>query len=555
MPFPSRACRTCKSRRVKCDEARPICNRCKKAKIPCHGFDDIDGLIFLSENKYVGGERKRPRGPNLTTASSPKSSSQILPTATESEITPSLLATRTIGTTHQRPQGSRQSTLQLPVLTVSLEDQALTYYSQSHGVVPRTNIDDSISDLKSLMCSATAAVLKQKPALPLSDDPQPILTLAILAISHASFGRARRIQSALAVGGAKYCTALTMINRALKDPLQAIRNEVLLATIILSHYENSVFRRPHMSESDINIMAAKTFAHHDGAMAVLHLRRQCNHYQSDKLGAGVDRVVRNHLIRSLTMRRMQVPLWLRDGAEYGETGLALKLDQLMVKTADLRHRAASLQYDLTVIPNSERVSEMLKLHAALSIAQRLDDAFVTWARDVPMEDYWKACRVEDDGVSRDENEDNILDRLVHIYPTVGHVGLWGRYRTLRLHVIDIIVKILSFARKAEPDLKPMEETARSKIEKLAADFCASIPYALKTIDVFPAAENSFVVGRSPPDQKQFVDATTATMLCWPLAMTTMVEGIPQRYMKYLKRMLLEVSELVDDGLLEGMATG
>jgi hypothetical protein len=421
-------------------------------------------------------------------------------------------------------------------------------------VVPRANLDDSTADLESIMSFATAALMKQEPLLPLSDYHNSILTLSILAISHASFGRARKLQSALVAGGAKYCKALTMINQALKDPLQATRNEILLATIILSHYENSVFRKPQISERDIKIMAAKTFAHHDGAMAVLHLRRQCNHHQSDKLSANVDRVVRNHLIRSLIMRSMQVPLWLRDGDQYGEIGLSLKLDRLMVETADLRHRAAELQYDLTAIPKSSKVAEMLKLHGTLAIAQRLDDSFVAWARDVPMEDYWKGFQVEDDGVVRNEIDDDIFKGSVHIYPTMGHVGLWSRYRAFRLHVIDITVKILSSAKTTEADLQPMEESARSKIEKLASDFCASIPHVLKTVDIYPTAENSFVIRRSPTDQKQFVEASTARILCWPLAMTTMVESMPDQYLNYLKRRLLDVSELVDDGLLARMAT-
>ncbi|PQE04591.1 negative acting factor protein [Rutstroemia sp. NJR-2017a BBW] len=556
MPFPSRGCRTCKSRRVKCDEARPICKRCKKGKFTCEGFENTDGLIFLNENEYVGGARKRPRGPNVsTTTSHGRSISRTPATPTNESQRPTILPpTRNMGTTHYCQQGLRLPTLQLPVLTVSLEDQALTYYSWSQGVATRTNLDHSTADLESITSFATAVVMRQEPLLSLSDCPNPILTLSILAISHASFGRARKVQSALAAGGAKYCKALKMINLALKDPLQATRDEILLATIILSHYENSIFRKPQISEHDIKSMAAKTFAHHDGAMAVLHLRRQRNHHQCDAMSANVDRVVRNHLIRSLIMRCMQVPVWLRDGAEYGEAGLALGLDRLMVETADLRHRAADLQYDLTTIPKAGRVAQMLKLHGVLATAQRLDESFVAWARDVPMEDYWRMFRVEDDGVVRDESNDDIFNGCVHIYPTMGHLGLWSRYRAFRLHVIDITVRILSFAKTIEVDLQSMEESARTKIEKLASDFCASIPHALKAVDIHPTAGNPVVSRRPPADQKHLAEATTARILCWPLAMTTLVESIPEQYAKYLKRRLLDVSEIVDDGLLERMAT-
>ncbi|PIG88962.1 hypothetical protein AARAC_008440, partial [Aspergillus arachidicola] len=37
---PSRGCYTCRSRKVKCDETKPICLRCTKAKRRCEGYRD-----------------------------------------------------------------------------------------------------------------------------------------------------------------------------------------------------------------------------------------------------------------------------------------------------------------------------------------------------------------------------------------------------------------------------------------------------------------------------------------------------------------------------------
>lgn len=37
---PSRACKLCRTRRIKCDETKPFCNKCKKSKRQCPGYRD-----------------------------------------------------------------------------------------------------------------------------------------------------------------------------------------------------------------------------------------------------------------------------------------------------------------------------------------------------------------------------------------------------------------------------------------------------------------------------------------------------------------------------------
>lgn len=43
-------CRTCKKRRVKCDEARPVCLRCSKGQYICDGYDIIRPLTVVALN-------------------------------------------------------------------------------------------------------------------------------------------------------------------------------------------------------------------------------------------------------------------------------------------------------------------------------------------------------------------------------------------------------------------------------------------------------------------------------------------------------------------------
>ncbi|KIW03244.1 uncharacterized protein PV09_05465 [Verruconis gallopava] len=56
---PSRGCHSCRRRRKKCDETRPSCLRCVRAKLPCHGYEVDSAFTF----------RQRP--PQLPVQSAP----------------------------------------------------------------------------------------------------------------------------------------------------------------------------------------------------------------------------------------------------------------------------------------------------------------------------------------------------------------------------------------------------------------------------------------------------------------------------------------------------
>ena len=177
------------------------------------------------------------------------------------------------------PSAEPESSFVLPALDIPLDDQALTYYSRFYVEVPHGLPEIVDGHLKYALADWCYS------------QPQSILSLAIFAVSHATFGRARKSHAALAVGCRKYSKALVKTNLALKDTSEITHDEVLLAVILLSFYENSVMdKTSHVSSRDIQVMASRSFAHHDGAMAVLKLRRQLD--QRTNCSMELDKLVR-----------------------------------------------------------------------------------------------------------------------------------------------------------------------------------------------------------------------------------------------------------------------
>ena len=225
----------------------------------------------------------------------------------------------------------------------------------------------------------------------------------------------------------------------------------------------------------------------------------------------------------------------------------------MVEAAKLRHQASSLSVDSASLLISDRYAEMARLRCLLAEVQTLDDVLVIWANDLPTENWYSTRTVQDDG--RVDTSNRIFDSTVHIYPTVGHAGMWNRYRALRLTVNDIMLKTLSvLAESPDSDTESLVEAVKLRIQRLADGLYASVPYMLGLIETHHVAGHDVtVVNKVPASLKAAVKATTASFLCWPLTMATMVSGIPERHQRYLRNRLLDVSEIVGDGVLERIA--
>ncbi|KAF2805680.1 uncharacterized protein BDZ99DRAFT_574562 [Mytilinidion resinicola] len=563
MKPPNRACRTCKQRRVKCDEAQPVCNRCQKSNLVCHRAEERK-LIFLDENEYAVGKRKRPRGPNTKTAAvciirdTTKSRSKLSPknVISKNPKVPSRYPkdVENVVLLPTPPPEAQRSSIPL-ALTTPLTEQALTYYSRCYIESPPNLPEIADGHLSHVLVSSCFS------------HPHSVLSLAIAAVSHATFGRARRSPAALAVGRSTYSKALTKTNQALRDVDGVVMDEVLLAVMLLSFYENSVTERSlgKKAETNSNVVkeekcsgiediAARSFAHHDGAMAVLSLRRQSAPRRMKSLE--LDKLVRRQLLRSLLLRSMPVPPWLRDGEKFGECGIALGLDRGMVETASLRYQISTIAEDSSAgLLLLGRHEEMMRLRRLLVGAQALDDLLVLWTNNLPPQDCYNTFVVEREGTDKVGNM--VFDSTVHVYPTVGHAGMWNRYRALRLTVNDNKLKILSIlARFPHVDTASLTGATHLKIQQLADDLCASVPYMLGLLENSRETDGvAIITCKDLGSLKGAVKGATASFLCWPLTMATMVSSIPAQHQRYLRDRLLDVSEIVDDGVLERVADG
>ncbi|OQU98801.1 Fungal Zn2-Cys6 binuclear cluster domain-containing protein [Cladophialophora immunda] len=284
MPFSSRACQTCKIRRVKCDETKPTCLRCTKSGQICLATSVVEqpGFMINVENAYASGKVKRPRGPRSSLTS-------------------------------LRPH-------------FDLEARAVAYYLQDHVLT-----SDDVPDVAKGLCTCFAAWKA-------SGVKSVMVDLALSSISLAVFSRVKRHPEAGMEASSKYSVLLRMVKERIKDfnslayvpPIEI--DACLLTTFLMGRYEAT------MPATCSTALLQKSF-HHEGALAVLKIWTQS---QNAPQPTPILRFGRRGLIRSSLLRSLPLPDWILDGERFGEDGLESVFDRVFVGAVCLHHASQQL---------------------------------------------------------------------------------------------------------------------------------------------------------------------------------------------------------------------
>ncbi|OAL29315.1 hypothetical protein AYO22_02209 [Fonsecaea multimorphosa] len=288
MPFSSRACQTCKIRRVKCDETKPNCLRCTKTGQICLATSVVEqpGFVINVENAFASGKVKRPRGP--------RSSLTLL-----------------------RPQ-------------FDLEARAVAYFWQEHVLV-----SDDVPNVAKSLCACIAAWKAS------SRRESAMVDLALSCTAMNVFSRVKRHPEAGMEASRKYAVLLRMVKQRISDfdspacvrPSAAEVDACLMAVFLMGRYEAT---RPTVSST----ASLQRSFHLEGALAILKVWIQ----NADPMSHAtpIIRFGRRGLITSSLRHNLQLPDWILDGERFGEHGLELAFDRIFVGAVNLHHACEQL---------------------------------------------------------------------------------------------------------------------------------------------------------------------------------------------------------------------
>jgi hypothetical protein len=235
---PSKGCGQCRTRKIRCDQARPACSQCTRARRECPGYRDELSLMFRDESKSVVRKAKAESSsvsPASSAAASRKrhASSRSPRTASpEQNYNASLSVADTeiefdfnSDPQHQfLMQQLRQSPLMIQPTLEPSKEEAISYFLQSHAI-PGTFMSASVANF--LMRDSGSV-------------SQKAMQSSLVAVASALLSRVRNVASLRQAARQEYGSALQLVNMALTDADEAKTNQALGAVILLSVYEVSL---------------------------------------------------------------------------------------------------------------------------------------------------------------------------------------------------------------------------------------------------------------------------------------------------------------------------
>ncbi|KAL7922745.1 hypothetical protein ACQKWADRAFT_292289 [Trichoderma austrokoningii] len=218
---PSRDCHLCRKRRVKCDLARPACQRCIKYGAECPGYRDQQELVFRNADPTAVKKRKKRTPPSSGVVESPNSASDT-----------------SISTPDLSPNGDFMFTSSTDVVlangancnAVAPLTRPVFQHWTSHSVPIVLHVYSNFDFIQAIYSSYSidgpliwAAHLFSRTYVTNLRYPT-----AITRDAHAETQREL---------GGYLCKTLNSVNKALSTPDGAFRDDVLATIWLLSNYE------------------------------------------------------------------------------------------------------------------------------------------------------------------------------------------------------------------------------------------------------------------------------------------------------------------------------
>lgn len=418
-------------------------------------------------------------------------------------------------------------------LTYDLQSRALACYLNYHLhtrlFVP--GVSKSLSDYVPDWVSTTRCL---------------VVDLSISSMALAVYSRTQGHQQAAIEAALKYQELIQAIQVIIPTLSERNIDACLLAIFFMSRYEDAMynFRSP---DSKKNFIASvKSFSHHDGAMAILKVWKK--EMSDSQPATDTIKQTRRGLIRSNLLRGRKLPEWIMQGSNFGETGLELEYDRIVVRTTCLRHKVSTI---LQKISNKQAASrEVIAAAAELdNEARNIDDSLQAWTINFP--DNW----VYQQHILKDRANlprKHFFSSTVHGYSNPAYAAVWIRYFSLRMLINSARVKALQIY-PAIPDNSTYVQqlVCHSNIKLMADDLASSIPFCLGKIKIVKQDNESVDQRLIALEVNQDVKPYLASLAVWPLGIASSLEVLKPEQKSWFRAELAHLGRIIGVGVFEG----
>lgn len=420
---PSRGCQMCRIRRIKCDEAKPTCKQCARARRQCPGY-------------------RQPARPNATqnkksSIATPITKSAIVVDTSDDNSTPPA----------SPPCEAVPSLLQLPV-----QDLASCHFISNYVLIPRQALATTRGFLEFLV-----PMLKKETLSPPFKHAFDACSLASL---NNRVGCGNEFEKK-ALGC--YTKALAATFGALRDPELVKLDDTLAAILLLGLFESITSRKGMFAWS----------SHIEGAIELVKARGS----EQLKTKTGLDLFVAvrvQMIIHSLSTGKppnLNINWWVDDPEGLD---VSSEFQKFSSRTALLKYDVNRVLGTLTrTADNTQLIQDfMQKCHA-------LDRQMVEWLQKLPEALRWTTEAWEDYNPKRDYSKSEAFPGRIDHYGDLWVANLWNVMRCLRIVLACLTMRLKAWIiSPADYRTTPEYATVSGICVEAIADIIASVPYQL-----------------------------------------------------------------------------
>jgi hypothetical protein len=473
--------------RRQCDEVKPVCQRCAKARRVCFGYQPAFSTVH-NENTFASGQLKRPRGP--------------------------------------RPKMQPASVTGI-VLSRDVQTEAVAYYMRHHL--------EPVKDASALIDSPRESLLS-------TWNSSPVLDLALSSIALALFSRTRNCPPAAIQSFVSYRKSLQALQPMLRTLNTGNIDACLLTICLLSRYEDAVCAS-HLDSSTSFVETLKSRPHHIGAIAVLECWR--NSPSLVQTPTKTIKYARRVIRKSALLRQIDLPEWLMDGSLFGEHDYEQALDKIIARIIRLRSGLASFSRNENAL--QPIIEDLLPIvEAALGEAREIDQALVEWFKRFPGREHRTRHELI---LSCSRPRSIFYHSPIYSYHNHAEAAICAQYYGYRLLAKQLEIQALEArdSRLMDVSSQGRQDCLRA-LKDLANELASTIPFCLERFATSddPASAGGEIRVNASETRKPYV----AELVVGPLILASATKYLDHEQHEWFRLQLADVGRLLGYGVLE-----
>ncbi|KAH7313282.1 hypothetical protein B0I35DRAFT_479982 [Stachybotrys elegans] len=266
------------------------------------------------------------------------------------------------------------------------------------------------------------------------------VTASMTAVGLACLSKLTRSKDTMLVARQTYGAALSLTNKALRDPVQVVEDKTFLAVLILGTYEFVAGQSPQ---------TVRAWQEHVNGAAALARLRGAAQFRSTA-GTKMFLMLCHSLLISCIEMDLPMPHAMVELRK--ELGQLIKSDTFTWQVVDAIYKGLQIRYDI-------KIGKLVDLDETIQRLSDVEQEFDILVRRLPR--WWRYRRGE--LVSPHEA---VMGRTCHLYSTFTLATTWNGMRTIRLLIQETIIDKLCSSTKSIMSLSARYQLQLAKAVKL-----------------------------------------------------------------------------------------